>query len=131
MHTGAVALIALAITALAGTPLDAQKRANVLTAGEIDRARREGSSAYEIVETLRPNWLTPREDGRLSWRRGETPQAAPIHVYLNDVDRGDVGFLRTIPAASVLEMRWLSANETGSRYGPTNGQVAIVVTLKH
>jgi hypothetical protein len=32
--------------------------------------------------------------------------------------------------ANVLELRWLSANEAASRYGPTDGQTAIVVTLK-
>jgi len=43
---------------------------------------------------------------------------------------GEVDYLKTIPAERVLEMRMLSANETASRYGPTDGQAAIVVTLK-
>ena len=50
-------------------------------------------------------------------------------MYLNDVDAGDVDYLKTIPVERVEELRWLSANQAGSRFGPTNGP-AIVVTLK-
>jgi len=46
------------------------------------------------------------------------------------MNMGSAEFLKTIPLEDVLEMRWLSANETASRFGPTDGQAAIVVTLK-
>jgi len=43
---------------------------------------------------------------------------------------GGADYLKTIPVETVLELRWLSQNEAASRFGPTEGYAAIVVTLK-
>jgi hypothetical protein len=132
MHTMRMTLLSLSLAALsAAVPLRAQRRSSVLTAEEIERAKASVSTAYDLVEMFRPRWLEQHELARLPG----TPNAplrdvAAVRVYLNDVSRGDVTYLKTIPAASVLEMRWLSANEAANRFGPTDGQAAIVVTLK-
>jgi len=42
---------------------------------------------------------------------------------------GGVEYLKTIPAEHVAKIRWDSANEAGSRFGPSEGPV-IEVTLK-
>ncbi|HYT98824.1 MAG TPA: hypothetical protein VEK85_00510 [Gemmatimonadales bacterium] len=132
MRTFPLTLVTLSVAALAGaTPLHAvQRRSNVLTAEEIERAKPNGGSAFEIVETLRPRWLQVRELSRLPGTAGEPLKSTPVYVYVNDVNMGSVDYLKTIPAETVLEMRWLSANETAGRYGPTDGQAAIVVKLK-
>ncbi len=113
---------------LTATPLQAQRRSDVITAQEIDRVRPSVGTAYDAVRTLRPRWLRSREVA-LSGRPDDPVAAVRVNVYLNDVDVGDVEYLRTIPAERVLELRWLSVTQAGTRYGPTDGP-GIVVTLK-
>lgn len=120
--------LVLSLVVLAAAPLPAQRRSDIITAEEIARMTGKGGTAYNVVQALRPRWLRTRE----IFMHGEPSdmvQTAGPHVYINDHDQGDVDFLRTIPAELVAEMRWLSANQAASRFGPTNGP-AIVVTLK-
>jgi hypothetical protein len=131
MRTVTVALVTLAVATLAGgAPLDAQRRSNVLTTEEIERSKGNVGTAYDLVQTLRPRWLQVHELSRLPGRADEPLRATTVHAYVNDVDMGQVDYLKTIPAETVLEMRWLGANEAASRYGPTDGHTAIVVRLK-
>lgn len=124
--------LAVAALALGGRgPLLAQHfRKNVLTAEEIENGANI-TTAYDAVSRLRPTWLNP-SDARMqsAGTRGVTVQFAQVRVYLNDFNVGDLDYLKSLAAESVQEMRYLSQNETASRYGPTDGQVAIVVTLK-
>lgn len=131
MFTGTRTLLALGAVVLAAAPLQAQRRSYVITPEEIERAGPRVGTAYDVVQTLRPRWLgKPREVIQLPGAgAGQELQLARVHVYLNDVDVGDVDYLKTIPAERVLTLRWLSMNEAGSRFGPTEGP-AIVVTLK-
>ena len=125
-------LLTLAVVTLAaGMRLEAQHRSSrLITAEEIERSSANINTAYDAVETLRPRWLQVHEVSRLPGRAGEPLHSTPVRVYLNDVNMGEIDYLRTIPAARVLELRMLSTNETASRFGPTDGQAAIVVTLK-
>jgi hypothetical protein len=128
MPTTLRTLTVLSLVALAAAPLQSQRRSDIITAEEIARVIGKGRTAYDVVRTLRPRWLRSRD---LVLQGGNS---APItsegaHVYLNDVDQGDVDYLRTIPAELVAELRWLSANQAASRFGPANGP-GIVVTLK-
>ncbi len=130
MRTVALTVLSLSVATLAGqSPLAAQRRSNVLSGEEIQRAN--VGSAYDAVQTLRPRWLQgPRELNRMPANADEAARPAGISVYLNDVSMGDVDYLKDIPAVRVLELRWLSPFEAASRFGPTEGQAAIVVTLK-
>ena len=105
-------VLALGAVVLAAAPLRAQRRSNVITAEEVERAQPNVGTAYDAG---------PGQVHDL--------QLAQLHVYLDDVDVGGVDYLKTIPAERVFELRWLSANQAASRYGPTDGP-AIVVTLK-
>jgi len=62
--------------------------------------------------------------------QGQSVQIAKVRVYVNDFNVGDVEYLKSVAAESVQEMRFLGQNETASRFGPTDGQVAIVLILK-
>lgn len=130
MPTTIPTLLALSLFILASVPLQSQHRSDLLTAEEITSVSGKGATAFDVVQSLRPRWLKIRAP----FLRGD-PSQGPVrsqgaHVYLNDVDQGDVDYLKTIPAEQVAELRWLSANEAGSRFGPTEGGPAIVVTLK-
>jgi len=55
---------------------------------------------------------------------------AQIRVYIDDRDQGDLEYLKTIPAERILTLEFVSMNEAGARYGPSEGP-GIVVTFKH
>jgi hypothetical protein len=124
-------LVVLGVGLMATEALEAQKHdKNVITLEEIERAQPSVRTAYEAVQMLRPRWLQRRELSRIPQRSSDiSSHSSQVHVYLNDHDQGDVEYLRSIPAERVLELRWLGANEAGSRFGPTAGPV-IVVTLQ-
>jgi len=130
MRTLCLAAVALAVAAL-GRPAAAQRyQKNLLTAAEIAN-RAEVTTAYDAVARLRPMWLNPSDITlRSVGTAGVAGQVAKVKVYLNDFNVGDIDYLKAVAAESVQEMRFLSQNETASRYGPTDGQVAIVLVLK-
>ena len=130
MRTVALTLLTLSVATLVGrSPLAAQRRNNVLTSEEIQRAN--VGSAYDAVQTLRPRWLQgPRELNRMPANADAAARPAGISVYVNEVSMGDLDYLKDIPAVRVLELRWLSPFEAASRFSPTEGQAAIIVTLK-
>lgn len=130
MRTLHVATLTIAALVL-GRPLVAQRfQKNVLTAAEIDNGA-QVTTAYDAVSRLRPMWLNPSDVTiQSAGTVGQSVQIAKVRVYVNDFNVGDVDYLKSVAAESVQEMRFLSQNETASRYGPTDGQVAIVLILK-
>src|SRR5437870_3233295 len=105
MRTFALTLLTLCVATLVGRlPLAAQGRSNILTAEEIDQAN--VGTAYDAVQALRPRWLqAPRELGRQP-QKGLDTRGPGIAVYIGNVSVGDIEYLRTIPTATVLELRW-------------------------
>jgi hypothetical protein len=124
-HVCAVIVAALTVA----VPLHAQRKTNILMADEIERAKLTATTAYDVVQQLRPRWFATRGLARLPGSPSETLQGASARVWLNDHNAGEVDYLKTIPADQVLEMRWYSQNEAASRFGPTD-YPAIEVTLK-
>ena len=123
-------MLLVCVFALAAGTVRAQKRSSVITLEEIERAGPTVGTAYDAVNTLRPRWLrAPREMLQLPGS-GREAQIARVHVYMDDHDMGDVDYLKDIPAVRVQELRWLSPFDAASRFGPTEGQAAILVTLK-
>lgn len=131
MRTPTIAVLTVAVATFGGyVPLHGQHwQKNVLTAEEIAKQGDNITTAYDAVARLRPRWLHP-SDVTMQSVGGPSVQAAQIKVYLNDFNAGDIDYLKSIAAENIQEMRFLSQNETASRFGPTEGQVSIVVTLK-
>jgi hypothetical protein len=122
-------LLAVVFTTIAvARPLHAQRNANVLTLEEIERANLMATTAYDLVQELRPRWFAIRGLARVP-KKDEPLQAVSVRVWLNQHEVGGVDYLKTIPADLVLEMRWYSQNEAASRFGPTDDS-AIEVSLK-
>ena len=125
-------LLLVSLCALAPATLLPQGRSDTITAEDILRVNGKGGTAYDAVRSLKPRWLTKRETA-MGVNADRTVAGAPTasgpHVYVDERDMGDVEYLRTIPAEQVMEMRYLTANQAGSRYGPTS-QPGIVVILK-
>lgn len=124
---GAVVLLPSALAAQSKP-----KSSNTLiTEEDIARARPNVGNAYDVVQMLRPRWLRTHEMLQLpgSVNGGNDPQMAQIHVYIDDHDKGDVDFLKTIPLELIESLQFMSVTEVGARFGPSSGP-GIVVTLK-
>ncbi|PYO97820.1 MAG: hypothetical protein DMD60_05860 [Gemmatimonadetes bacterium] len=131
MSTMSQRFLTLAFATLAvGMPLHAQRKTNLLKADEIERAKLGTSTAYEVVEMLRPRWLSKHELARIPGTPTEALQDVSVRVWLNGHNAGNADYLRTIPAERVLEMRWYSATEAANHFGPTDGNAAIEVMLQ-
>ena len=146
MSTVSQGLLALVFTTLvAAAPMYAQRKSNIITFEDIEGAIANSSArtAYDIVQMLRPRWLSKHELARLSGPPPSSPlsqgaaartpaeglESVGVRVWLNELNAGDADYLKTIPAERILEMRWYGANEAGSRFGPTE-DAAIEVVLK-
>ena len=96
-----------------------RRSANVISAHEI--AQERASSAYELVERLRPYYLRGRSAGFFS--------LGPI-VYMDDVMLGGIEHLRTIHALDVLEIRYRKGEEMFVRQQEASGHQVIQVVTK-
>lgn len=80
------------------------------------------STALDIVQRLRPQWLRARSQG---FGGGITAS-----VYVDDVRFGDLDSLRSIPAQSVAEIEWIDAGTATQRWGTGNMGGAILVRTR-
>ena len=124
-RTLALVLVSLTTTACAtvstGTRRVVSQRHNVISFQEIVDER--ASSAYELIEKLRPFYLRGRTGGLLG---------APPIVYMDDILLGDVTELRGINARDVLEIRYVRGEEMLFRSQEASGhQVIQVVTRRN
>ncbi len=81
------------------------------------------SDLYQAVQRLRPQWLRARGAARISGGN------LTVSVYVNDVRRGQVGFLRTIQLEAVQRVQFLTGTEATTRWGTGVAGGVILVTL--
>lgn len=77
------------------------------------------SDAYEVVDRLRPTFLSPR--GTLT----------PPVTYVDGLPFGDLQSLHRIQPSSIASIQYLDAMMATQRYGKAAGGGAILVTTKH
>jgi len=90
--------------------------------GPISRAEIEssrGTSAYQVVERVRPLYLTSKVDLAPNMER---------QVYLNGVRLGGLNELRTIPAQEVKEIRFVRAIDGGGDGAGRAGGAILVIS---
>jgi hypothetical protein len=97
------------------------RQTRLITTEEIDALRY--SSAYEVVEALRPQWLRIR--GRTSFSAQES-----VKVYLDDSLLGTPEHLRQITARSISSIRFMDGTEATTRWGLDHGHGAIIVLTR-
>jgi hypothetical protein len=97
---------------------------NILTAAEISSAKAGEASAYEAIQRLRPQFFRTR--GRL----GNEP-GGDVSVSVDGGPLSTIDALRSVPATTVREIRYLSANDAAQRYGVrANSGPVILVTQR-
>jgi len=82
--------------------------------------RERASTAWDLVERLRPYYLRGRAIGLA---------AAPI-VYYDDTMLGDVSQLRSIAAGDVFEIRYVRGEEMRARWSEASGHQVIQVVSR-
>ena len=85
------------------------------------------TTAYEVIRSLRPNFLSYR--GETSFDR-RTSRPYP-NVYVDDQVFGTISILQSIPASDVSSIRLYRAAEAVTKFGTGNaGGVIAIVTRK-
>jgi len=126
----AMALVASAAAAQSKPQSKPKGNSTLITQEEIENARPNVGNAFDVVQLLRPRWLGRAREVLTLPGPGTDVRMSEVHIYLEDRDRGDVEFLKTIPADLVYSLKFMSTTEVGARFGPSSGP-GIVVTLKH
>jgi TonB-dependent Receptor Plug Domain len=127
----ATLILGVGLVTLMASPALAQKAGkkhsgnrNVLTAEEI-ASRPGATTAYDLVVSLRPNWLITR-----GVHSGEA-NGNDIVVYVDGVAWGGPDQLDRVRVDQIQEMRFLSAGDATMKYGTGNPAGAIEITTKH
>lgn len=94
-------------------------RRDLLTQEQIQATNRQ--NAFEVVETLRSNWLRPRGQTSL------TQRSAEVLVYVNNQRVGGVDQLRAIPAMLITSIQWYDGIAASGRWGLDHGAGVIMV----
>ena len=91
---------------------------------EQEVANSTASSAFELIQQLRPRWLyvssAPTTFGR----------EPGIVVYVNEMRMGGLHRLREVDANAVRKVAFMDANEATGRFGLNHSHGAILVSLK-
>ena len=119
----ATLLVTLVVSACASSGgSGARVDRNLLTRDQIVETNRQ--NAYEVVETLRSNWLRTRGPTSL------TSRDAQIQVYIDDNRLGGIETLRTINASVVQYIRWFDGITATGRWGLDHGAGVIYVSTR-
>lgn len=95
----------------------------VLTGEEIYSS--SATTAYDAVRLLRPSFLRGRGARSMNAGGGSGPV-----LYVDGVYRGDPREMEQIPAANVLEIRYLDSTDATMRFGTGHTDGAILVTTR-
>jgi hypothetical protein len=112
-------IVVTATAACAGSARRTPLRHDVISASEI--ALEQASTAYDLVERLRPFYLRGRTVG--------VGDARPL-VFRDDVLLGEISMLRGIPAREVLEIRYVRGEEMLVRQQEASGRRVILVVTR-
>lgn len=96
-----------------------------LTAEEIATLPEVGN-AFEAISRLRPRFLQTRGSNRIL----SSAPPEPV-VYVDEVKRGQIDFLRSVPVHTIGEVRYLRGVDATTRWGMNHeGGAIMIYTIK-
>ena len=123
LHWLTVLLLASFVTACASSGAGGPRTdRNLLTREQIQETNKQ--NAYEVVESLRSNWLRTRGPTSLNSRD------AQVMVYIDDSRLGGIETLRTISTAMIQSIRWYDGIAATGRWGLDHGAGVIYVSTR-
>lgn len=127
-----VVFLALALIVVPDAMHAQKKRGdrNRITQEEVAEAGASVGNAYDIVQTLRPQWLTPMHVRvtSSSMADGSSGGAAEVVVYINEVRQPSLEALKTVRASLTTGIRFLDQNRAIQMRGPGHEMGVIEVT---
>lgn len=124
----------LLLVVISGSAL-AQKRGDrsLITRVDLDEQGNGLVTAQDAIQRLRPNWLRPpmgrnAPAGMLDGLGDRDGTAKEAILYIDEVRQPNLEALRTVPAAKVLEMKYLDQNRAVQMLGPGHEAGAILIT---
>jgi len=133
MQTSSRTRFLLLCTALAAACATAQPSSrsdtSMLTRADIEQGGSSIFTAREAVRILRPQWLA-RPMGRVASSNMGTSGGGgqEVIVYIDDKRQPDFESLATVPAAKIVEMKYLDQNRAVLLRGPGHEAGVIEVT---
>jgi hypothetical protein len=124
-------LVATLSISCATAQQSSRSESSSLTRADIEQGGSSLFTAREAVRILRPQWLSP-PSGRIASSNMITGGGGSpvVVVYINDTRQPDLESLATVPAARIVEMRYLDQNRAVLLHGPGHeGGVIEVTTL--
>ena len=126
-RNGLILLCAILACAPSRRATDAQRprvvrSSELITAEEI--ASRQWTDVYEVIVTLRGNWLHDRGPDTINGQVGE------VQVHFDELRLGGVGALRGMPVMNVTSIRYHRPNAAAARWGMGYDHGAIVVSTR-
>jgi hypothetical protein len=127
--TRVVVLCAALVAACATGQPAARTESSMLTRTEIEQGGSSIFTAREAVRILRPQWLT-RPMGRVASSNVMTSGGGnqEVIVYIDDTRQPDFESLATVPAARIVEIKYLDQNRAVLLRGPGHEAGVIEVT---
>lgn len=98
---------------------------NVITFDEISMSRTGSTSAFDLIQRLRPEYLRSRGTSSLS---NITPVTAV--VYVDEVRYGQLESLRSLSADQIREVHYINASDATTRFGTDHVGGAILITTR-
>lgn len=129
----AITFLTLAACASTGGPANSSGDRNIITADDVASVP-QATNAYDVINRLRPFWLT--QNGPRSLSNGGGNQVADVGsvgtvVFIDGVKAGDLEQLKSINASAITQIRFLDASEATAIHGTGFMYGAIEVTTRH
>ncbi len=127
-------LFASAAVIFTPQPVHAQKQRgdrNRISRDDIVEISGGVNTAYDVVQTLRPLWLSPR-NGRNSTATmmGDGGGAREVVVYIDDKRQQSLDDLKTVKTSFIVELKYLDQNRAIQMRGPGHEMGVIeVITI--
>jgi hypothetical protein len=130
MRIGVAALLVTTVACGKRTPPPPGPTIDVIESRQSDRISRaelddpsiSGSDALQVVQRLRPRFLTKR--GKVSW---SAPNAGAVHVSIDDGPLLTVDNLSRMRANQIAEIRYLDAGKAAVRFGTKAGTGGVIL----
>ena len=98
---------------------------NVIGFEEIESRGLVGGTAWDLINSLRPNFLNSRGPTSLQ----SAVQAYPV-VYLDGTRYGDIQTLKTISADSIRMVEYMTAGDATTRFGTDHASGVILLVMR-
>lgn len=100
-----------------------------ITQDDLAEAPSSVNTAFDAIRTMRPQWMSPSL-GRTasSSASGVGGGATEVVVYIDDIRQPSLEDLKTVKAATIVDMRFLDQNRAVQMRGPGHEQGVIEVT---